>query len=130
MLMMVSQKFKKAKFKRKNNVVFLFSSCTNYQCRSTGNCSSPNTVSQVVYILKLSDEELREFFIYEMSSIPMPLFSKDGTRKGTKSSLYSVFQPVTLNEKQELTKFVIADGGHLFHKVVWPRSSSFSTFST
>lgn len=54
----------------------------------------------------------------------MSLFSEEGMRNGTNSTLYSVFQPVTLNEKQG-TMFVVGDGEHLLHKVVWSRSSSF-----
>lgn len=129
MLKMVGQNFQEVKFKRKNNVVSLSSAVRTITVDNKQVTVDPLTLFHRLCVLKQSDEELREFFTYELSPIPMSLFSEEGMRKGTKSTLYSVFQPVTLNEEQGLTKFVVVDGGHLLHKVVWPRSSSFGAIA-
>ncbi|CAH1113109.1 unnamed protein product [Psylliodes chrysocephalus] len=54
------------------------------------------------------------------------LLNENGIVKGTKSSIYIVFNPVNLNENhQRHDTHVVVDGGHLLHKVLWPRNASF-----
>jgi len=57
----------------------------------------------------------------------MSLFTEEGMRKGTKSSLYTVFTPVEIENVQGKNKFVVVDGGYLLHKVVWSRGCPFET---
>ncbi|GBM99351.1 hypothetical protein AVEN_124419-1 [Araneus ventricosus] len=46
-------------------------------------------------------------------------------RKGTKSSLFSSFTPTKIDAVQGKNNFVVVDGGHLLHKVVWHRNMNF-----
>ncbi|GBN38510.1 hypothetical protein AVEN_74266-1 [Araneus ventricosus] len=65
------------------------------------------------------------FFTFELAPIPLSLFNEEGMRKGTKSSLFSAFSPTKINAAQSKNNFVVVDGGHLLHKVVWQRNLNF-----
>ncbi|GBN64032.1 hypothetical protein AVEN_159133-1 [Araneus ventricosus] len=51
-------------------------------------------------------------------------------RKGTKSSLFSAFTPTKIDAVQGKNNFVVVDGGHLLHKVVWRRNMNFGDIAT
>lgn len=78
-------------------------------------------------LVKQTDDDIKEFFSYELSPYPMSLFTEEGMRKGTKSSLYTAFTPIEKDEIQGKNHFVVVDGGHLLHKVVWPSNATFKT---
>ncbi|GBN70403.1 hypothetical protein AVEN_134750-1 [Araneus ventricosus] len=59
------------------------------------------------------------FFTFELAPFPLSLFSEEGMRKGTKSSLFSEFTPTKIDGVQGKNNFVVMNGGHLLHKVVW-----------
>ncbi|GBN76958.1 hypothetical protein AVEN_194150-1 [Araneus ventricosus] len=65
------------------------------------------------------------FFTFELSPFPLSLFNEEGMRKGTKSSLFSAFTPTKIDTVQGKNNFVVVDGGHLLHKVVWQRNMNF-----
>ncbi|GBM13670.1 hypothetical protein AVEN_148192-1 [Araneus ventricosus] len=65
------------------------------------------------------------FFTFELPPFPLLLFSEEGMRKGTKSSLFSAFTPTKINAVQGKNNFLVVDGGHLHHKVVWQRNMNF-----
>ncbi|GBO30182.1 hypothetical protein AVEN_212827-1, partial [Araneus ventricosus] len=65
------------------------------------------------------------FFTFELSSFPLSLFNEKGMRKGTKSFLFSAFTPTKIDAIQGKNDFVVVDGGHLLHKVVWQRNMNF-----
>ncbi|GBN80135.1 hypothetical protein AVEN_133764-1 [Araneus ventricosus] len=65
------------------------------------------------------------FFTFELLPFPLSLFSEEEMRKGTKSSLFAAFTPTKIDAVQGKNNFVIVDGGHLLHKVVWQRSMNF-----
>ncbi|GBO14791.1 hypothetical protein AVEN_205662-1 [Araneus ventricosus] len=46
-------------------------------------------------------------------------------RKGAKSSLFSAFTPTKIDAVQGKNNFVVVDGSHLLHKVVWHRNMNF-----
>ncbi|GBN66206.1 hypothetical protein AVEN_175974-1 [Araneus ventricosus] len=46
-------------------------------------------------------------------------------RKGAKSPLFSAFTPTKIDAVQGKNNFVVVDGGHLLHKVVWHRNMNF-----
>lgn len=75
---------------------------------------------------KKSDEDLKEFFQFELAPFPLSLFSEDGLRKGTKSSFYAAFTPLT-NQSTIGRKVEVVDGGFLLHKVYWDRNETFSS---
>ncbi|GBN33750.1 hypothetical protein AVEN_91586-1, partial [Araneus ventricosus] len=62
------------------------------------------------------------------SPLPFPLllFIEEGMRKGTKSSLFSAFTLTRIDAVQGKNNFVVVDGGHLLHKVVWQRNMNFA----
>ncbi|GBN59001.1 hypothetical protein AVEN_148265-1 [Araneus ventricosus] len=70
-----------------------------------------------------SDEDL--FFTFELPPVPLLLFNEEGMRKGTKSSLFSAFTPTKIDAIQGKNNFLVVDGGHLLHKVVWQRNMNF-----
>ncbi|GBN35242.1 hypothetical protein AVEN_180089-1 [Araneus ventricosus] len=45
-------------------------------------------------------------------------------RRGAKSSLYISFTPITEDVKPEGSQYVVVNGGHLLHKVVWRRQAT------
>ncbi|GBN22669.1 hypothetical protein AVEN_148538-1 [Araneus ventricosus] len=65
------------------------------------------------------------FFTFELSPFPSSLFNEEGMRKGTTSSLFSAFTPTKIDAVQGKNNFVVVDGGHLLHKVVWQRNMNF-----
>ncbi|GBM90086.1 hypothetical protein AVEN_136002-1 [Araneus ventricosus] len=65
------------------------------------------------------------FFTFELSPFPLLLFNEEEMRKGTKSSLFSAFTPTKIDAVQGKNNFVVVDGGHLLHKVVWQRNMNF-----
>ncbi|GBN33892.1 hypothetical protein AVEN_170033-1 [Araneus ventricosus] len=65
------------------------------------------------------------FFTFELSPFPLLLFKEEGMRKGTKSSLFSAFAPTKIDAVQGKNNFVVVDGGHLLHNVVWQRNMNF-----
>ncbi|GBO09294.1 hypothetical protein AVEN_172938-1 [Araneus ventricosus] len=46
-------------------------------------------------------------------------------RKGTKSFLFSAFSPTKFDAVQGKNNFVVVDGGHLLHNLVWQRNMNF-----
>ncbi|GBN10915.1 hypothetical protein AVEN_221031-1 [Araneus ventricosus] len=50
-------------------------------------------------------------------------------RKGTKSSLYTSFSPITEDVKPEGSQYVVVDGGHLLHKIVWRQQATFGAIA-
>uniref|UniRef100_A0A8D8YJ99 Uncharacterized protein n=1 Tax=Cacopsylla melanoneura TaxID=428564 RepID=A0A8D8YJ99_9HEMI len=90
------------------------------------------TLLQQICITNQTEEHLKNIFQYELAPHPMSLFTEDGIRKGTKSTLYdAAFTPlhqgqVNLGRRRSS----VIDGGHLLHKVVWSRSTRLDTFQT
>lgn len=88
---------------------------------------NPLTLSHQWCILKKSDAQLKEFFTHELSPFPTSLFTEEGMRKGVKSSFYAALTTVT--EKIRGKTFVVVNGGHLLHKVVWAHSATFGNIA-
>ncbi|GBN22083.1 hypothetical protein AVEN_130034-1 [Araneus ventricosus] len=78
-----------------------------------------------ICIAKQSDDDLKAFFKFELSPFPIPLFTGEGMLKGTKSSLYTSFSPITEDVKPEGSQYVVVDGGHLLYKIVWRQQATF-----
>lgn len=129
MLKLIGDNFEQVKFTRRNTVKTLSSAVCSVSIGERKVTVNPLTLFHRLCILKESDEELKEFFTHELSPFPMSLFTEEGMRKSTKSSFYAAFTPVSLDEIQGKATYVVVDGGHLLHKVVWPRSASFGTIA-
>ena len=125
MLKVVGENFQDVKFERKTKVVSLSSTVRTFTVGNRQVTIDLLTLFHRICVLKQSDKEMKNFFTYELSPFPMSLFTQEGMRKGNKSSFYAAFQPVNIDESRGKTKFVVVDGGHLLHKVVWPNHSSF-----
>ncbi|GBN08804.1 hypothetical protein AVEN_56854-1 [Araneus ventricosus] len=50
-------------------------------------------------------------------------------RTGTKSSLNTSFSPITEDVKPEGSQYVVVDGGHLLHKIVWRQQATFGAIA-
>ncbi|GBN09829.1 hypothetical protein AVEN_224500-1 [Araneus ventricosus] len=87
--------------------------------------ADPLTLFHRIYVAKQSGEDLKMFFTFELSPFLLSLFSEEGMRKGTKSPLFSEFTPIKIDTVQGKNNFVVMDGGHLLHKVVWQRNMNF-----
>ncbi|KAG5872325.1 hypothetical protein JTB14_037573 [Gonioctena quinquepunctata] len=114
------------KFKQKLEVVTLCSAVRTVNVGKKQVAVDPLSLFHRLYVLKQLDEEMQTFNC-ELSPFPMSLLTQDGMRKGTKSSFYATFTPVDNENTQGKSKFVVVDGGHLLHKVVWPKTFSFET---
>ncbi|GBN18156.1 hypothetical protein AVEN_228785-1 [Araneus ventricosus] len=86
-----------------------------------------DTISKMMglCIAKQSDDDLKAFFKFELSPFPILLFTGESMRKGTKSSLYTSFSPIIEDVKPEGSQYVVVDGGHLLHKILWRQQATF-----
>lgn len=114
----VGGNFEELKLKRKDKVVTLASVCCSLKIANKSFTVDPLTLFQRVCVVKKSDEDLKELLKFELAPFPMSLFTEEGIRKGTKSAMYSLFNPI---EEVNLgnRKCNVIDGGYLLHKVVW-----------
>lgn len=115
--------FQSVKFKQNDRVKPLaFVNCA-IQLQNKTIAINPCTLFQRMCIAKQSNEELQEYLTYELCPYPLSLFDESGMRKGTKSSLYKLFNPA---EEEILGSCIfVIDGGYLLHRVVWHSGQSF-----
>lgn len=75
-------------------------------------------------------QELEDSFSYELATVPLSIFDEAGLmRKTRKSAFYKMFNDIKEGLIHDSgTKYVI-DGGHLIHRVVWPKQGSFADVS-
>ena len=76
-------------------------------------------------IVKRNEQQLQEYLHYELAPFPLSLFTEQGMRKGIKSSLYAVFEPI--KHTLSTSNIHVVDGGHLLHKVRWHINDHFSS---
>lgn len=128
MLALVGQTFDKIKFVRKKRVMSIQGFTSKVTIDGEDVPVNPETIFHRIALLKKSDEQLKEFFHYELAPYPLSLFDAFGLRKTPKSVLYDLFTP--LNEVNlEGAAFVI-DGGFLLHRVVWKNGETFQLILT
>lgn len=75
--------------------------------------------------MKHSDDDIKRYLEFELAPFPLSLFTPEGMRKGTKSTLYTEFEPSQTIIQPGQTALSVIDGGYLLHKVVWGRLSTF-----
>lgn len=75
-------------------------------------------------VSKESIADMKKYFEYELAPFPLTLFSGDGMRKCTKSSLYNAFSSQDASQNFGENKLFVMDSGHLLHTVVWDRNVS------
>ncbi|GBN33282.1 hypothetical protein AVEN_124212-1 [Araneus ventricosus] len=121
----VGGNFGNVKFKRKDKVITRTSVNNNAKIVKERITVDPLTLFHRICVTKQSDEDLKMFFRFQLLPFPLSLFSEEGMRMGTKSSLFSAFTPAKIDVVQGKNNFVAVDGGHLLHKVVWQRNTNF-----
>lgn len=89
---------------------------------------STQLLQRIICTVKVP-QELEECFTYELATVPLSIFDEAGLmRKTKKSALYKMSNDVKGHIHDSGTKYVI-DGGHLIHRVVWPKQGSFADVS-
>ncbi|KAJ8888031.1 hypothetical protein PR048_007516 [Dryococelus australis] len=78
-----------------------------------------------IICLNSTPEDLKEYLRYELAPRPPSLFTESHTRKGTKSSLASAFQPEKENITFSKNCAYVDDGDYLLNCVVWPRPGTY-----
>ena len=75
--------------------------------------------------LDASKTDIKEYFEYELASVPPSLFDSSHLRKGTKSSFFNAFcsQKETLSLPSK--PYYVLEGGNLLHSVPWPKPATF-----
>ena len=74
--------------------------------------------------LDVSKTEIKEYFEYELASVPRSLSDSSQLRKGPKSSFLNAF----CSQKETLlpsNPYYVLDGGNLLHSVPWPKPAAF-----
>ncbi|GBN02923.1 hypothetical protein AVEN_106794-1 [Araneus ventricosus] len=126
---MMWKKFENVKLKRKGKVVTLASINSSVQICNIRIVVDPHILFHRLCIAKQSDNDLKAFFKFELSPFPILLFTGESMRKGTKSSLYTSFSPITEDVKPEGSQYVVVDGDHLLHKIVWRQQATFGAIA-
>ncbi|KYM97251.1 hypothetical protein ALC62_12065 [Cyphomyrmex costatus] len=120
----VGNNFESLSFKRKEKVLPLSAINSSIKIDSSAVPINPLLLFQRISILKNSEEDMKKYLEYELSPFPLSLFTENGMRKGTKSSLYTSFKTIQEQVFGESHLRVI-DGGFLLHKVHWGRLVAF-----
>ncbi|XP_065213981.1 uncharacterized protein LOC135841104 [Planococcus citri] len=84
----------------------------------------PLSIFRTIISSKKHGKDLKNYFSYELSPIPLPLFSLTGMRKTSKSNLFKFFPALTKVPNLENATYVI-DGGFLLHRVLWIGNSTY-----
>ncbi|GBO13685.1 hypothetical protein AVEN_124845-1 [Araneus ventricosus] len=126
---MMWKKFENVKFKRKGKVVTLASINRSVKICNISIVVDSHIIFHRLCIAKQSDNDLKAFFEFELSPFPILLFTGESMRKGTKSSLYTSFSPITEDVKPEGSQYVVVDDGHLLHKIVWRQQATFGAIA-
>ncbi|GBM48602.1 hypothetical protein AVEN_158173-1 [Araneus ventricosus] len=126
---MMGENFENGKFKRKGKVVTLASINSSVKVGNISIVVYPLMRFHRLCIAKQSYDDLKAFFKLELSPFPISLFTGEGMRMGTKSSLYTSFSPITEDVKPEGSQYVVVDGGHLLHKIVWRQQATFGAIA-
>lgn len=72
--------------------------------------------------MRKSNDELRQYFDYELAPYPLSLFDNAGMRKTTKSKLYDIFIECKTDVNDVTKFFYIIDGGMLLHRLKWEKN--------
>ncbi|CAG9820707.1 unnamed protein product [Phaedon cochleariae] len=125
----IGKDFDSVKFKRKDRVIPLGAINNSITIEEVAVPIDPLLIFHRMCIAKKTDEELQQYLEYELAPFPLSLFSEEGMRKGTKSSLYKAFTPLPSDVQFE-NKVHVIDGGFLLHRVVWQCNESFVSICT
>lgn len=113
------------KFKRNDRVLSLATVSNSIKIDSTPIPIDPLLLFQRMCIAKETEQNLKNHFTYELTPFPLALFTEEGMRKGTKSTLYNAFLLLEKDIHLGSNRMEIMDGGFLLHRVVWDRNITF-----
>ncbi|GBM96679.1 hypothetical protein AVEN_69287-1 [Araneus ventricosus] len=102
---MTGKNFENVKFKRKGKVVTLASINSSVKAGNISIVVDPLMLFHRLCIAKQSYDDLKAFFKFELSPSPISLFTGEGMREGTKSSLYTSFSPISEDVKPEGSQY-------------------------
>lgn len=94
----IGKSYDAVSFKRKDKVLPLSAMNSSIKIDSSPVPINRLLLFQRICILKTSEDDMKKYLHYELSPFPLSLFSEEGMRKGTKSSLYSSFKSITEQE--------------------------------
>ncbi|XP_011859602.1 PREDICTED: uncharacterized protein LOC105557068, partial [Vollenhovia emeryi] len=114
-------------FKRKDKILALAAINSSLNIHSVSVAVNPLLLFQRISLSKQSDEDLKNVLNYELSPFPLSLFTEEGMRKGTKSSFYTSFAPLSDTPQFGTKRLDVIDGGFLLHRVIWDSHSNFGT---
>lgn len=125
---MIGRPFATYKFQRKKKVLPL--AAITKSIRVDNNAPvvpvQPLLLFQRMTLSENLPTELKEILKHELAPYPMSLFTQEGMRHGTKSTLYDCFLPLkTPPDLGPNPKFIV-DGGFLLHRVVWGSNVTYS----
>ncbi|PZC75227.1 hypothetical protein B5X24_HaOG206534 [Helicoverpa armigera] len=122
---MTGKTFNNIKLKRSQKVLPLLAVSSTVKIHEEEVPIDPVLLFQRMSITKDFEDEIENFFEYELAPYPLSLFDAAGMRKTTKSAIYDCFQPVNTEVNFTNATYII-DGGYLLHHVVWDRDETFS----
>lgn len=123
----IGENFDSVKFKRKEKVLPLATVSNSIKVNQDIIPINPLMLFQRICVTKQSDGELKEHLKYELTPFPLSLFTEEGMRKGTKSSLYSAFSPLPNDTELGANCIEIVDGGYLLHRLLWHRNATYGS---
>ena len=86
----------------------------------------------IIVTIAAQEDNIEEFFQYELTRKPMSLFKNEMMRKSDKASMKKVIMPEkNVIKKEDITKCgaYVIDGGALLHRVIWSKDIKFSVIT-
>ncbi|CAH1155651.1 unnamed protein product [Phaedon cochleariae] len=125
MAAIVGGNFGDVKFQRKKRVIPLRAVNSSLNIQNEVVPVDPSLIFQRITIAKKTEQDLQQYFHFELAPYPLSLFDEIGMRKTKKSSLYNMFSHVAhpINDADNVVHVI--DGGFLLHRVVWYQQETF-----
>lgn len=110
---------------KKDTVKSLLSMSSKIKVNNIEVAVDPDLIFQRLCFLRKSNDELRQYFNYELAPSPLSLCDSAGMRKTTKSTLYDMFEQCETDVNDVSKCFYIIDGGMLLHRLKWDKNNKF-----
>ena len=117
--------FSDIKLTRKDRVIPLLSVNSKMKIHDDVIPIDPLLLFQRICVSKKFQDELPEFFKFELAPYPLSLFDEAGMRKTQKSTFFVLFSTLSVTF-EDLGKYTfVIDGGMLLHRVKWNMEETF-----
>uniref|UniRef100_A0A6P7FJD1 Uncharacterized protein LOC114328610 n=1 Tax=Diabrotica virgifera virgifera TaxID=50390 RepID=A0A6P7FJD1_DIAVI len=117
--------FNNIKLNRAEKVVPLLAMNSTIKVRDKKVPVDPVLLFQRMSITAAFQDEIEEYFGYELAPYHLSFFDDIGMRKTQKSAIYDCFQKVNININNIKATYII-DGGYLLHRTVWDSEETFN----